>query len=322
MSVLESQSFDFTKQTLVASGLLPHLIISDNSAPLATRERDVLASVHQMILRTDMSHHFDLLQILLQISEEQSHLMQKYDHVDSSLVDLRTVAHSPEGCILDSQGRQNLLNIVLHAADISNPTRPYQHCKYWADCIGKEFDSQTKQRQPLAQQPSQASTQLQFTDIIVKPYFDAFSEIFPRIVNVTDMLLENTRKWHLIVDIEEKSQVNLSRSRSTTMNISTGEKKVQQRQYLSLGDVDLNQNCAPGPFVIPDHVYKVLQTLENTTDQPADISIAIRRISLANAHGHGSIGGVRVPLVIQEESEDQVETVIGNLVDSPDNHLI
>ncbi|KAL5037641.1 hypothetical protein RTP6_005042 [Batrachochytrium dendrobatidis] len=100
--------------------------------------------------------------------------------------------------------KQNMLNAILHAADISNPARPFNLCRKWSDLVVQEFfnqgDLERQKNLPLSPNMdrdtmNQAQIQMAFTDFIVRPYFETLAEIFPRMVTLTDIIYENAREW-------------------------------------------------------------------------------------------------------------------------------
>jgi hypothetical protein len=71
------------------------------------------------ILSTDMAIHFELLSKLTARLETGEPLKKE-----------------------DKEDRAMLINILLHAADISNLCRPYELSRHWSDCLHEEFLAQ------------------------------------------------------------------------------------------------------------------------------------------------------------------------------------
>jgi hypothetical protein len=117
--------------------------------------------------------------------------------------------------------RQNMLGLILHAAgkfifldisiwtyintlDISNPIRPYSICKKWSTLVMEEFHNQgvleKKAGYPISPNMNssisdQAQVQLTFTQVIVQPMFEVFLDLFPRTINLMDLIVDNVRLW-------------------------------------------------------------------------------------------------------------------------------
>ncbi|KAI9250302.1 hypothetical protein BY458DRAFT_524708 [Sporodiniella umbellata] len=150
-SVLESYSID-----LSLSLVRKHNLFSVDSVSLFKR----------LILSTDMTHHFKLL-------EKARHGI-------------------------------DLAEILLHAADISNTVRAWPICKQWSDLIVQEFFRQgdAERLHGLSVSPgmdryltSQANISLRFGDFIVRPYFEAIQRWFPKTSLWITHLDQNKIRW-------------------------------------------------------------------------------------------------------------------------------
>lgn len=101
--------------------------------------RDARKYIISMILNTDMTNHF----------ENVSHLQVFYELAGEEIRDYWATVHKREGGILiqpkpleEKDKRLMLLEIVLHAADISNPIKPFDVYEQWADRVMEEFFTQ------------------------------------------------------------------------------------------------------------------------------------------------------------------------------------
>lgn len=53
---------------------------------------------------------------------------------------MKAISELPEDCrLLDTKNKRSLLKALVHAADIGNPTRPFDIAKTWAEKIVSEF---------------------------------------------------------------------------------------------------------------------------------------------------------------------------------------
>jgi len=130
------------------------------------------------LLATDMSCHFELLEKFkgftksFNIEEQQPTADQK----------------------------RLILNVLLHAADISNPCRPWDLCKKWSDMVVEEFFLQgdLEKLNGLPQSPNmdrdvhnQPSISTGFIDFLVKPFFEAIAVLLPETSRFLEPLAEN-----------------------------------------------------------------------------------------------------------------------------------
>ncbi|KAL1916992.1 uncharacterized protein VTP21DRAFT_5190 [Calcarisporiella thermophila] len=106
--------------------------------------------------------------------------------------------------VLDDEQCQQLCNIILHAADISNTVRPWELCKRWSDLVVEEFfrqgDLEKAQGLPVSPQMNrdisdQQQISLKFGDFIVKPYFEAIADLFPESRIFMQTLSRNRMLW-------------------------------------------------------------------------------------------------------------------------------
>jgi hypothetical protein len=94
--------------------------------------------------------------------------------------------------------QQEFLNALLHAADISNPTKPLKVYKKWANLVLEEFWMQGDKEKEMKLQisfmcdrntTSIPHSQLGFIDGIVLPLVNVVVEFFPNL----NFLLENLK---------------------------------------------------------------------------------------------------------------------------------
>jgi hypothetical protein len=138
--------------------------------------------------------------------------------------------------------------------------------------------------------------QLAFSDIIVGPYFDALTEIFPRILNISDMVVANSDEWNSLLPpaaLERKNKTvknaevvrgtkEVKRS-NTQSHTYTGMKKGFNHSFSD--SIDLRKmSLAPGTIEVPENVKKYLATVSaDGKKNSASISVGIRRLSMARS---------------------------------------
>lgn len=98
-----------------------------------------------------------------------------------------------------AQTQQEFLNIIIHACDISNPTKPFEIYSKWADRVMNEFWLQGDREKELGLPVSFLcdrvtnkipNSQIGFMDGIVFPFMNSLVSIFPGL----EFLIENIKK--------------------------------------------------------------------------------------------------------------------------------
>jgi len=96
--------------------------------------------------------------------------------------------------------KPDIMKALVHAADIGNPTRPFEICKLWALKILQEFFQQGDRERALGLEitllcdrktTNVGKSQIGFIDFVVIPYFDAISKILPDLSYTVDQLRIN-----------------------------------------------------------------------------------------------------------------------------------
>lgn len=279
VSILENQSSLFVRQTIQKHNLIYHLNFARNQKELPSDnnvEKQILDSIHECIIKTDMIHHFALLNTLVEFADygknEETDAGKLYSCNSSSNMLLHVELNTPAM-------RQDMLNIILHAADISNPTRPFNISKKWSDLILKEFRAQAETEIRLGLPCSfpdtiynQPRTQIQFTNIIVQPFFEALCELFPRVVNMLDFITDNAKDWEALLLKEEGETgeaFNVLGYKKTTNFIEEDECKSR------------NVSIAAGTIQISESLEKYLEGIDLQTSRTSIQNLRERKFSLA-----------------------------------------
>ena len=105
---------------------------------------------------------------------------------------------------------QNYLNILIHSADISNPTKPFEIYFQWAELVVKEFyeqgDKEKKLNMPCSCDRNKVTiyqSQLGFINYIEIPYFSLFVQVFENLKFYMDNLNSNKQK---LLEMQEKDK--------------------------------------------------------------------------------------------------------------------
>jgi CheY-like chemotaxis protein/HPt (histidine-containing phosphotransfer) domain-containing protein len=140
------------------------------------------------ILATDMAHHFELL------TKFQTRI--------------QTGPLSKES----RDDKQQLMNIILKCADVSNATRPFPVAEKWANMLIEEFLAQgDKERElgltisPLMDRDTLERSQMQinFIDYIASPLFKSFVQYVPSLQNLVSNIQANRESWSARLEIQQ-----------------------------------------------------------------------------------------------------------------------
>ena len=104
------------------------------------------------------------------------------------------------------------MNLLVHSADISNPTKKFSTYYKWAKLVVEEFYYQGDKEKELGLKCScdrnkvtLYKSQLGFIDYIIKPFFGDFIKVFPKLSYLYDNAEENRKK---IKQMEEDDAKN------------------------------------------------------------------------------------------------------------------
>lgn len=157
--------------------------------------------------------------------------------------------------LLDQQERQMMCQIILHAADISNPLRPWPICCDWSTLVCQEFFRQgdEEKKRGLSVSPNmdrdcvtQMMVGMQFGDYIVGPYFGLFAALLPRADTLVQQLKKNRIEW------QNMDEENLEKTTSTT----SGKNADRMSKVSSAASSTTNlsqQSAATAPAISEEH---------------------------------------------------------------------
>ncbi|CAM1328153.1 dnc (predicted) [Pycnogonum litorale] len=188
---------------------------------LGKKQRQTMRKmVIDMVLATDMSKHMSLLADL------------------KTMVETKKVAGSGVLLLDNYTDRIQVLQNMVHCADLSSPTKPLEMYQRWVERIMEEFFQQgDKERaqgldiSPMCDRHSATveKTQVGFIDYIVHPLWETWADlVHPDAQDILDTLEEN-RDWY-------QSMITLSPTSSST-NICTNSK---EREYEQTNNVHKN----------------------------------------------------------------------------------
>jgi hypothetical protein len=117
----------------------------------------------------------------------------------------------------DKSHRVLLLQVLLKAADISNPGKPFEIAKYWANMVQEEFfgqgDIEKEKAFPVSpfmdrEKPALPKMQINFIDYLVAPLFGTMKQLLPRLQPICDRLEENRKMWKSILESDSPESPN------------------------------------------------------------------------------------------------------------------
>ena len=143
------------------------------------------------VLSTDMTFHNVYVQFLKKNSEKTKNSSQNDDKNKD-------------------EDYQNYMNVLIHSADISNPTKPFDIYFQWAELVVKEFydqgDKEKKLNIPCSCDRNKVTiyqSQLGFINFIEIPYFSLFVQVFEKLKFYLENLNSNKQK---LLDMQEKDK--------------------------------------------------------------------------------------------------------------------
>ncbi|KAI8384745.1 uncharacterized protein BYT42DRAFT_612424 [Radiomyces spectabilis] len=200
-SILESLAVEITRQLIERHQLL-------RNVSCASR---FMTSLEDLILATDMAHHYDLqaearqLSDLLSYTKQTNEEGQEEDEQCCKSATFQDVVPCDRGSVSADAHYQSFSRVLLHAADISNTVRPWPICKQWSDRIVAEFFRQgdAERAAGLPVSPGmdrfcavRETMSVNFGDVVVKPYFEALTQLLPEADVFLAILTDNRDQWH------------------------------------------------------------------------------------------------------------------------------
>ncbi|CAH8571833.1 unnamed protein product [Schistosoma mattheei] len=152
-----------------------------------------------LVLSTDMSKHMSLLADLKTTVEKQKAFQGNVINLDSY------------------SARMQILECIIHAADLSNPTKPLKIYQEWVSRIMEEMFRQGDQEKqfgieisPMCDRETACiySTQIGFIDYIVYPLWETMAELLHPGVQVLMDNIANNRNWYVNAKEKEEKEVN------------------------------------------------------------------------------------------------------------------
>eukprot|EP00421_Protoceratium_reticulatum_P055049 CAMPEP_0168493230 /NCGR_PEP_ID=MMETSP0228-20121227/70618_1 /TAXON_ID=133427 /ORGANISM="Protoceratium reticulatum, Strain CCCM 535 (=CCMP 1889)" /LENGTH=265 /DNA_ID=CAMNT_0008510019 /DNA_START=11 /DNA_END=808 /DNA_ORIENTATION=+ len=163
---------------------------SSASVPPVNLSQYVRKGLVHMVLATDMAKHAQGVQELKIFVEDQAETSGEDQNHKQEALDIKLT----------------VLGTILHAADISSPTKPRPIMLQWTQRILEEFWNQGDEEQrrgltisPLCNREAERIAvpkgQIGFITYVVQPLFAPLTQLMPEVKKAYDLLLENRAFW-------------------------------------------------------------------------------------------------------------------------------
>jgi len=160
----------------------------------------------QCVLATDMTLHNKEFQFLK--SKSQTYNIKSGENVEKIFENIDPVT--------SFNLRQEFLNVLIHSADVSNPTKPLDIYKQWAQRCVDEFFKQGDMEKRLGMAVSfncdrdtvsLPQSQVGFIDAIVFPLFSVLCEFFPGLKFTLENMGKNSSYFKSVIDNQKKKGI-------------------------------------------------------------------------------------------------------------------
>ena len=155
---------------------------------------DIRKTIYSCILATDMSVHFQLVDKSKAYIEKRNNYISSHDDRDTHI-----------NIFSDLQDKLFLCQLLVHAADLSNPVRPFHMTKKWAERVTEEFTEQVKLETELGlpilphmitkNNLDLCKNEISFATFVVLPMWSSISGIFPILEHLPQQIEKNKLEW-------------------------------------------------------------------------------------------------------------------------------
>jgi hypothetical protein len=193
-----------------------------------------------------MKFHFQLLEDMKRIIHDSQPVISSESSPSPPLDPSQGLVEEPQPLFSNfmdtAEFRLKVSNAIIHAADISNPARPWELCKTWSDLVVQEFyhqgDLEKQAHLPISlNMDRDCSTQhqiaLDFDEYLVQPFFFALSQILPKCYELVVNLQSNRMSW---IQIKTSTYSTESSSPHTRHSV---DPQFARRVSFSPGTVDI-----------------------------------------------------------------------------------
>ncbi|GMH80217.1 hypothetical protein TL16_g08452 [Triparma laevis f. inornata] len=257
------------------------------------------------ILGTDMVHHFPLISKLEIFYEMHGISLQKQIVAGES--NCETAAGMKE-----TANRSFLIDVFLHAADISNPVKSFDICKKWAYMVVEEFfaqgDLEKERGEDVSPMMDRLTTniptmQVSFIEFVVYPLYDSLVKTFPTLEVLLRNIVKNNREWtsRRVEEVKQDQRYNGNNSGDEEIvKLETRLVQLEQKAEKTIG------------FVLPMSLKleEAKQQYEDMLKAVASASNVLSSMDIENLPSGVQMGNYsrrRLASGITDEMEDDVQ---------------
>lgn len=111
--------------------------------------------------------------------------------------------------------QQEIINLLVHGADISHNTKPFKISEKWTEYLTEEFHSQGDREKSLGlqisflcdrQQTNVPKSQIGFINFVIIPTFEVLNEAFPSLRYLVHIAKNNVAEWEMRLKAKEVTQ--------------------------------------------------------------------------------------------------------------------
>lgn len=159
-----------------------------------------------IILATDMARHVADLANFTCLIEQKGISVGKNQEMIIDYTSSKT----------EFESRQTLIELIVHAADVSTQVRPFGVAVQWTWLLFQEFfdqgDREKEQSLPISFLCDRTTTcisnsQPGFMNFIVVPLFSAIADLCPELAPLADNAMNNAKEWANKVETEEEKKI-------------------------------------------------------------------------------------------------------------------
>ena len=162
--------------------------------------KEIRKQMISCVLSTDMAYHSKHIDFLKKIADKNQNIKKDNNN--------------------NFEENQKYMELIVHTADISNPTKPFYIYLKWANLIIEEFCQQGDKEKVLGlpcsydrKKVKLNSNQISFIEHVVEPFISLYITVFPDLKFLYDNLINN-REMFLNYEEDSKNQKNINKSKN------------------------------------------------------------------------------------------------------------
>ncbi|CAK9024858.1 5'-cyclic phosphodiesterase pde-4 [Durusdinium trenchii] len=277
----------------------------------------------QAILSTDTALHFQNVKKVQMLYEMNSEVLDHATEVFRESLEDEEEPNFPIPEVVEvfkePSTKETLINLLVHVADSSNPTKPFRICKTWVKKAMEENFLQGDEEkllgipvQPLCdrEKAKMAYGQIGFIEYLVAPFLLTVTKVLPPAENMFTQLMLNVKSWQKEWEVESAPQD----SERLAMRSRLGElfRSYRENRIVWVPDVEKHDGC---------HLCPVQETLRVNLNARGDRVVSFAILALCVAPSGTMLAACtdksRV-IVLQARSNRQLRNLYGASVNEYD----